>query len=55
MEEYGRVWYNIGRYYTSADLQSDQREDYFHGKSCASPGEHMKKLDCDFAVLADYK
>ena len=35
------IWYNVVRHYTSADLQSDQREDYFYGKSCASPGGNM--------------
>ena len=32
------IWYNFARHYTGADLHSDQREDNFHGKSCASPG-----------------
>ena len=40
------IWYNVVRHYTGADLQSDQREEYFHGKSCASPGGNMDEGNC---------
>lgn len=31
------IWYNVVRHYTSADLQSDQREDILFGEPCTFP------------------
>ncbi len=37
----GRTWYNIDRYYTSANSPSDQREDNYLGELCTSAGGIM--------------
>ena len=37
------LWYNIGRYYTSAGSPSDRREDIFPGEPCASAGGTMSE------------
>lgn len=46
---------HVVRYYTCTSLHSTERRINSTANCAHPPGEHMKKLDCDFAVLADYK